>query len=174
MKPFITGSALFAVLSLGTIAAHASCPDSRGGVPQISQLVMHPGPMISHFELSARENIVGTWHVAYTSFGAPFADAFIQWHADGTEWENINLPVLDGNICMGSWRSVDATHVLRNHFGWVYANGIASGYFEETETDEVSQDGNSYTGVNETTIYDLSGNVQVKIPGTSTATKIAP
>jgi hypothetical protein len=45
----------------------------------------------------ADDNIVGTWHVSYTVEGSPFAQAFIQWHSDGTEWENINLPVLGGN-----------------------------------------------------------------------------
>ncbi len=38
--------------------------------------------------------------------------AFIQWHSDGTEWENINHPVLGGNICMGSWRAVRSVACL--------------------------------------------------------------
>jgi hypothetical protein len=95
---------------------------------------------------------VGTWHVVYTTEGSTSGEAFIQWHSDGTEWENINYPVLGGNICMGSWKTVDRSHVFRNHFGWLYNNGLLAGYFNETETDEVAWDGNSYTGLNTTTL----------------------
>jgi hypothetical protein len=31
-------------------------------------------------------------HAGCTSGGAPFADAFIQWHNDGTEWEQVEIP----------------------------------------------------------------------------------
>ena len=40
-----------------------------------------------------------------------------------------------------------------------------AGYFNETETDEVAWDGNSYTGSNETTLYFLSGAVTIGIDG---------
>jgi hypothetical protein len=116
---------------------------------------------------------VGTWHVSYTVEGAPFADALIQWHGDGTEWENINLPVLAGNICLGSWRQLDETHFFRHHIGWLYSDGALAGYFTETETDEVSSDGSSYSGTNEQKIYLTGTKVQV-VTGTSMATRIGP
>ena len=132
----------------------------------------HPA---AHFAgAGAAERIVGTWRVTYTSGGAPFATGFIQWHSDGTEWENISQPTLGGNICMGSWKALDAAHVYRNHYGWLFTNGIVSGYFNETETDEVAWDGNSYTGTNVTKIYDLSGNFIVAVPGAASATRIEP
>jgi hypothetical protein len=118
--------------------------------------------------------IVGTWHVSYTVEGSPFAEAFIQWHSDGTEWENINLSVLNGNICLGSWKPVDARHVSRNHIGWLYTGGALSGYFTETETDEVALDGLSYTGTNVQKIYDSSGTLQMQVTGTAKATRIMP
>jgi len=123
---------------------------------------------------NAAENIVGTWHVIYTAGGSAFGEAFIQWHNDGTEWENINFPILGGNICMGSWKAVDKDHVSRNHIGWFYTNGILAGYFTETETDVVARDGNSYHGTNDQKVFDLEGNMIVEVPGTSTATRIAP
>ena len=64
--------------------------------------------------------------------------------------------------------SVD--HVFRNHVGWLYDSGSLVGYFNETETDELSKDGNSY----ETGIYDLSGNLQADVTGTAAATRILP
>jgi hypothetical protein len=63
--------------------------------------------------------------------------------------------------------------VYRNHYGWLYNNGMLAGYFNETETDEVAWDGNSYTGTNETTLYFTSGPPMV-LKGTSKATRIAP
>jgi hypothetical protein len=75
---------------------------------------------------------------------------------------------------MGSWKQIDRTHVYRNHYGWLFTNGIVSGYFKETETDVVERDGNSYRGINNTIIYDLTGNLIVEVPGTSAATRIAP
>jgi hypothetical protein len=72
-----------------------------------------------HFERTAE----GAWHVSYMTGGAPGGEAFIQWHSDGTEWENINFPILGGNICMGSWKETDGNHVFRNHFGWLYDTG---------------------------------------------------
>jgi hypothetical protein len=112
--------------------------------------------------------------------------AFIQWHSDGTEWENINHPTFGGNICMGSWKATGPWTVTRNHFGWIFdASGIIAGYFHETETDKLSQDGNSYSGTNITIFYDLDNNVvpapgapppapTTGYPGTSSAKRIAP
>ena len=118
---------------------------------------------------------MGTWHVSYTSGGAPAGEAFIQWHSDGTEWENINFPILGGNICMGSWKQSDANHVFRNHWGWLYdGSGNLAGYFNETETAELAKDGNSYQGNNETKIYDLAAALQADVTGGASATRISP
>ena len=61
------------------------------------------------------------------ALGAPAGEAFIQWHSDGTEWENINFPILGGNICMGSWKQSDANHVFRNHWGMAVRRQWKSG-----------------------------------------------
>jgi hypothetical protein len=76
---------------------------------------------------------------------------------------------------MGSWKPVDKNRVTRNHIGWLYTNGVLSGYFTETETDVVAHDGNSYHGTNDQKVYDLiEGNLIVEVPGTSMATRISP
>jgi hypothetical protein len=80
--------------------------------------------IVSHGEWAPHDSIVGTWKVAYSNGGV----AFIQWHQDGTEWENIDFPVLGGNLCMGSWKSENRWHYSRNHYGWVYTDGVVSGY----------------------------------------------
>jgi hypothetical protein len=165
-----------ASLTLVSVFAHASCADLTGSPSQgMAQppINLYHGQDERRFD-TARENIVGTWQVTYSSDGVEYAQAFIQWHADRTEWENINKPVLGGNICMGSWKPIDATHVYRNHFGWIFNNGVVSNYFNETETDEVSRDGNSYAGINTTKIYSLTGTLLLQIDGTAQATRIAP
>jgi hypothetical protein len=180
MKRTFIGAAVAAALGLTGLSAHAGCVDPR---VLAQQGTSHKTPRLllqdsvtgrgSEHE-GAAENIVGTWHVTYTTEGSPGGEAFIQWHNDGTEFENINFPILGGNICMGSWKSVDRTHVFQSHIGWLYTNGILSGYFTESETDEVARHGNSYSGINDTKIFDLDGNLQVELTGTAVATRIPP
>jgi hypothetical protein len=62
----------------------------------------------------------------------------------------------------------------RNHIGWLYDNGKLSGYFTETETNEVAFDGNSYSGLNDSKIYDLNSHLLAEVQGTSAATRISP
>jgi hypothetical protein len=119
---------------------------------------------------------VGTWIVIDTPDGSstPSGKAFIQWHSDFTEWENIDYPVLGGNICMGSWKAVDQSHVSRHHYGWLYDNqGNLAGYFNERENDEVASDGQSYTGTNTTVLNFFSG-APMTLQGTATAQRVAP
>jgi hypothetical protein len=68
---------------------------------------------------------------------------------------------------------IDPYRYFRNHVGWLYENGALIGYLNETETDELSKDGNSYTGTNEVKLYDLSGNLFFDATGTASATRIA-
>jgi hypothetical protein len=178
MKKLISGASLVAALALAGVSAHAACTDPRVAQPNTFQKV---APMNLHRGAGPNwgrdaDRIVGTWQVAYTADGTttPYAQAFIQWHGDRTEWENITMPVLGGNICMGSWKNIDEWHVFRNHVGWLFNNGVISGYFNETETDELAPDGNSYQGVNDTIGYDISGNVLFEVKGTASATRIAP
>jgi hypothetical protein len=181
MKTFLVGPAVLAALSLTGFTAHAGCTDPRdadaqsGTFENMAPLSLHQGLWPSR-ERDA-DKIVGTWVVAYTADGttSPYAYAFIQWHSDRTEWENISKPVLGGNICMGSWKTLDGWHVFRNHVGWLFTNGMISGYFNETETDELGADGNSYHGSNETIGYEMNTNkVLFDVKGTAAATRISP
>jgi hypothetical protein len=174
------GAAVAAALGLAGISAHASCAD-----PQVvaKQGLFHALPAAVAQSIMANdasssdasfENIVGTWHVTYTVEGQPFADAFIQWHNDGTEFETIDLPLLGGNICLGNWKRIDANHFSRNHIGFLYNNGLPNGYFTETEVDVVSSTGKAYHGHNTQSIYDVNGNLVVTVTGTSSAVRLAP
>jgi hypothetical protein len=176
MKTTFTGIAAIAAFSLFGMAAHANCAyPVAGNGKHISLPNHHPG-------FAEHEGIVGTWLVSY----GPVGQAFIQWHSDGTEWENITHPVLGGNLCMGSWIPTGPWTYSRNHFGWIFdATGTIAGWFNETETDTLSRDGNSYSGTNVTIFYDMANNVvpapgapspapATGYPGTSSAVRIAP
>ena len=164
--------------ALFSVPAGAACMD-----PQAGQGSSHQSPKLALDAPAARSSweiehaaykIVGTWQVSYATAGTVYAEAFIQWHSDGTEWENIDFPILGGNICMGSWKAVDENRVSRYHVGWLYTDGMLSGHFIETETDVLSRDGNSYAGNNDTKFYQLDGTMFREVVGTSAATRIAP
>ena len=175
MKRNLALLATAAALALSGLSAHAGCVDPRVAVqnaanrmPPVLPAAARAGADSDHRD---RDSIVGTWIVNYTSGGNPAGDAFIQWHDDGTEWENIDFPILGGNICMGEWQRTGHRQVQRTHIGWLYTAGTLSGYFTETESDTLSHDGDSYTGTNDTKIYDLAGNLQVELTGASSATR---
>lgn len=180
MKTTLIGIAATAVLSIFALPAHANCAfpggDNQGENQKGIQLPAY------HHHFAQHEDIVGTWLVNY----GPVGLAFIQWHSDGTEWENITHPSIGGNICMGSWLQTGRWTYSRNHFGWIFdSTGVIAGYFNETETDTLSRDGNSYSGTNVSIFYDMSGNVVPApgapspapaggYPGTSSAVRIDP
>jgi hypothetical protein len=177
MKTTLIGIAATAALSLFGLSAQANCAYPSGGNQKAIQLPAYR----QHFEV--HEGIVGTWLVNY----GPVGQAFIQWHSDGTEWENITHPSIGGNICMGSWVQTGPWTYSRNHFGWIFdsSTGLIAGFFNETETDTLSRDGNSYTGTNVTIFYDMDRTVVPApgqpsppppdgYPGTSSAVRIAP
>jgi len=176
MNRTLTLVAATAAAALTSYSAYAGCADPRmSGSPHQTQLISLPvaaGTNRMHAG-DATTNIVGTWLVTYYVEGNLFGQAYIQWHSDRTEWENINLPLSGGNICVGSWTTVDSKHVSRNHWGWLYNNGELSGYFNETETDKVTRNG-TYSGTNEQKGYDLDGNLLFDVTGTSSAVYIAP
>jgi hypothetical protein len=168
MKTLLALGALTAASAIYALPAAASCTDPRNATP-LTGLAAVISATEGNPNLGVHHSIVGTWFVSY----GPGGDALIQWHSDGTEWENINHPILSGNICMGSWKVVGDHRYSRNHFGWLFdGSGNVNGFFRETETDELSKDGNSYSGYNELKMYDLSGNLTNTIPGTSSAFRL--
>jgi hypothetical protein len=178
MKSNLIATAVIAALTLPGLAARAACVDPKSAtqqaVGQQMALNLNQEALPARSGPGAGEQIVGTWHVAYTTEGSASGQAFIQWHSDGTEWENISFPVLGGNICMGSWKVVDRWHISRNHWGWLFNDGVVAGYFNETETDTLAWDGNSYTGSNVTKFFDLTGTKTMELTGTAAARRIAP
>jgi hypothetical protein len=175
-----------AILCTGVLGALLSTPASascmnpaltsgQASVHQVPSIALNaPGAQSSYGTEDAAQRIVGTWQVSYATGGTVYGVAFIQWHSDGTEWENVDFPILGGNICLGSWKPAGGNRVSRYHVGWLYSDGVLFGHFTETETVEVSRDGNSYTGNNDTKLFQLDGTMFKEVVGTSAATRISP
>jgi hypothetical protein len=175
--------ALAAATALVAAAETASAGCSNPGTSNSAAVHMIPGFIVADLAPkislpppgpnTLAQGIVGTWLVTYTAGGKPFAQALTQWHNDGTEWENINLPLAGGSMCLGSWKAVDARDVIRFHVGWLFTAGLLTGYFTETEKDKLTGT-NTYSGVYDQKIFDLAGHVLAEIPGTSNAVRIGP
>jgi hypothetical protein len=113
---------------------------------------------------AASDSIVGLWHVVYTAGGSVFNETLDQWHSDGTEFENAYLPVAQGNICFGVWKTVGTRTVRLHHIGWTY-DPVAG------ETNIISRDGKTYTGSFTFKTFPSTGE-GVEVKGTIAATRI--
>jgi len=116
---------------------------------------------------------VGLWHVTFETEGQFFYESFEEWHSDGTELENPNLPPIGGSVCVGAWKRTPDGIVHLNHIGWNFdLNGNSTGTFTITERNTVSPGGNSYRGVFDYKVYDVDGNLLQEISGAQTAKRI--
>lgn len=161
-------------LMLGATSAKATCGSlsglGSGSGPKL--------PMLGQAEeggVRGHDSIVGLWHVVYTAGGEVFFESLDQWHSDGTEFENADLPIAQGNTCFGVWKPTGPHSVKLHHVGWTYdptTSEKANGTFTLDETNTVSQNGQSYTGTFTFITYDLKGNQSPEIAGTIAATRI--
>ena len=123
------------------------------------------------------DSIVGLWQVVYTPVASstPITVSFKEWHSDGTEFENIWLAPVGGDICFGAWKTIAPRTVHTHHIGWIFATpgATATNYFIQDETDTVSRDGKTYTGNYKMQVYSLAGVKEgPETDGTIAATRI--
>ena len=123
------------------------------------------------------DSIVGLWQVVYTpaASSTPITVSFKEWHSDGTEFENIWLAPVGGDICFGAWKTIAPRTVHTHHVGWIFATpgATATNYFIQEETETVSRDGKTYTGTYKMQVYSLAGAKEgPETDGTIAATRI--
>jgi len=157
-------SALVALVGLGLLftasgAKAAGCAGSSKAeaAPSIPFVSPHGGDPQGGEDWNGPASIVGLWHVNYTAeteSGAPifppvpflFAETFKTWHADGTEFENANLPPA-GGICYGVWKDLGDGSVKLHHIGLMFdSTGQLSNMFTVDEKATVARNGQTYTG----------------------------
>jgi hypothetical protein len=163
----------------GLVFTAASARAACGNLSGLGSRTPIKLPMLAQAESdesasAASESIVGLWHVVYTAGGSVFNESLDQWHSDGTEFENAFVPVAQGNICFGVWKTVGTRTVRLHHVGWTYdptAGGTANGTFTVDETNIISRDGKTYTGSFTFKTYPSTGE-GVEVKGTIAATRI--
>jgi hypothetical protein len=117
-------------------------------------------------------SILGLWRVHYFVGAVEIFQSFDQWHSDGQEFEAANLAL--GAICQGVFKQTANANDKLFHVGWNFdQNGVLTGYFEETQINTVSDDGNTYHSTNDLKNYDMSGNFLSEITGTQRATRLS-
>jgi len=164
-------SAAAVALMAGSVSAQAAC-----GVPTGTQLAQIKLPPLKFATAPSAPSIVGTWVTTLIVGGNPIFDTLIQWHDDGTEADNADIPPTAGNTCEGSWVSTGARTVHRYHLGWTFdpSNGSApNGMFVLTEDNKLARDGNSYKGTFDQKFYDVNGQLVNEINGTVAAKRVA-
>src|SRR5436305_2833956 len=118
-------------LAAGTVSAQAAC-----GVPLGTQMAKIHLPPLKYATTPSGDSIVGTWTTALKINGTVILNTILQWHSDGTEADNADIPPTMGNTCEGSWVSTGRRTVHRYHLGWTFdaSNGRApNGTFVLTE-----------------------------------------
>lgn len=129
--------------------------------------------------VSISNSVVGFWHVELLlPDGSLFHQGIQQYHSDGLEMEDAAAPAVNpANFCMGVWKQSESGDTVNiYHIVFMY-NGVDTlppvNYGELTETNMLSEDGNSLNGTFEIKVYDLNtGNHLVDVNGTIKASRI--
>lgn len=166
-RSFLLSVAALALVA-GSVSAEAAC-----GVPMGAQPVRIKLPPLKAPTRPSTPSIVGTWQTALSVNDEVILHTLIQWHDDGTESDNADIPPTFGNTCEGSWVSTGLRKVHRYHLGWTFdANSNPSGMFVLTEDNKVAKNGNTYSGTFDQKFYDNEGNLVNEINGTVAATRV--
>ena len=83
----------------------------------MTQIILPP---LKEVTTPSGNSIIGTWTTALSIDGNVILNTIIQWHSDGTEFDNADLPPTMGNTCEGSWVSTGDRTVHRYHLGWTF------------------------------------------------------
>lgn len=126
--------------------------------------------------------IVGLWHTVFTAKnsapvpdGVVVDDAFVTWHADGTEIMNSGKPPITGNFCMGVWEPTGPSAFKLKHIalGWDPSGTQFLGQVLIKENVRLSRNGNSYSGTFSIDQFGLDGTtVLAHVAGVVTGTRI--
>ena len=167
-RSILLSAAAFALVA-GTVSAEAACGVLTGA--RVAQIKLPPLKLAT---TPSGDSIVGTWVTTLIVGGHPIFDTLIQWHGDGTEADNADVPPTGGNTCEGSWVSTGRRTVHRYHLGWTFdANSNPNGMFVLTEDDRLRRTGNRYTGTFDQKFYDSNGNLVNEISGDVVAKRVA-
>jgi hypothetical protein len=126
-------------------------------------------------------SIVGLWHAVFTAKnsapipdGTVVDDAFVTWHADGTELMNSGRPPITSSFCMGAWVKSGSNYNLKHvALSWDPTGTQFVGQAIVRESVHLNPMGNRYTGTFTIDQFGLDGKtVLAHIQGTIRAERI--
>lgn len=121
-------------------------------------------------------SIVGLWNVTFTSGGQQVDTAYVQWHADGTEFmQSAGRSPASGNVCVGVYRQTGFGSYRLSHYALAYdpASGKLTNRIVFRMDVSLDGTGNTYSGPFTQTIYDAASGAQVvQFTGTVTGQRI--
>lgn len=122
---------------------------------------------------ASAQNLVGLWHVLFTSGGQVVDQAFEVWHSDGTEEILDVTPPAEENACFGVWVQTSRDTVKLKHPAWTFdANGNLTGTAVFRETVMIERGENKFTGTYTLDFYDTSGKPTGRFTGQVQGTRI--
>jgi hypothetical protein len=155
----------------GSISADASCGAPLGGKAGVISKPLNVKLFAGQAAPQGKNSIVGMWTNSIIVGGNVVATSISTWHSDGTEYDNIDAPPIEGNVCQGVWSS-KGSKVEEHHFGWTFdANSNPSGYFTLVQDVKLSKDGMSYGGPFDQKYYDVNGNLVNEVTGDMSAVR---
>ena len=154
----------------GSISAQAGCGAPLGAKAGVISKMPHMKLSVSETAPEGYGSIVGMWKNSVVVNSQIVATSIATWHSDGTEFDNVDIPPIVGNICEGVWDSKGVGKVAEHHFGWTFdSNSNPSGYFTLEQTVRLSRNGLSYSGPFDQKFYDNEGNLLTEVTGEMSA-----
>jgi hypothetical protein len=111
---------------------------------------------------TAGNQLAGTWQsIVNLSGPAPPLRSMQVYTADGSWVETSSQPPASRSQMFGAWERVDGRHYAATgqHFLFDPATGAFTGWRKINRTFELSQDGQSFSGVAQVTTYNAAGTV---------------
>jgi hypothetical protein len=105
--------------------------------------------------------ITGYYLVQTIYQGSVVDERYDNWFADHNELFVDQTPPVEGNTCNGTWVQSGAREYKLLHDTWQFdsTNTIAIAYASIRDTVTLSKDGNSFSGTETFTVYDLNNNL---------------
>lgn len=165
-------SAATIALMASSVSAQASCGAPFGAKAGVLNKLPHITVSRAAAAPLGYGSIVGMWTNSILVGGNVVATSISTWHSDGTEYDNIDAPPINGNVCQGVWESKGPGKVEEHHFGWTFdQNSNPSGYFTLDQTLKLGHKGMSYSGPFDQKFYDVNGNLVTEVTGEMSAAR---
>ena len=156
---FVIGASACAPTKSGSTASSISSPQAQALLAKLHAQNKSVKPDLIALP-QGEPSIAGMWVGSDLMDGQPVDVYFEQFSGDGLEILNDMSPILEGNICYGTYAKTAPYTYTVNHPTFLYddagVNVVAIGYIRETIV--LDKTGQSFTGHVQFSSFDLAGN----------------